>query len=227
MSHSHPPRIVMMGATGAVGHHCARTLATHPSHPHVTLLGRRRANIAGEMVQQRIVDVEDPVGYREHLAGHDAAICTVGVGEPTKMDKTTFVRIDKTLVLNFATACREAGIKHFSLLSSVGTSADSPSFYLRTKGELEDELRKLGFDRLSLFHPSMILTPTNRYGIAQAVTLVVWPLLKPVLAGPARKLRGVRVETLGRAIALNALSPGRGEETLEWDDFVRIVATAV
>jgi hypothetical protein len=81
-------------------------------------------------------------------------------------------------------------------------------------------LRALGFARLSLFHPSMILTPRNRYGLSQAIILMVWPLLTPLLVGPLRKYRGVRVVDLGAAMARNLVRPGQGEEVLDWDQIV-------
>ncbi len=216
--------VVMIGSTGAVGGHVATTLASRADVGRLTLLGRRPTEgLTGERVVQHTVDVLQPDSYRELLADHEAAICTLGVGEPSKMSKEDFVRIDKDAVLAFAGACREAGVAHFELLSSVGVSAESRSFYLRTKGELEEGLRALGFSRLSLFHPSMILTPTNRYGLSQAVTLAVWPKLRPLLFGPLRPFRGIAVEDLGRAIALNLFADGQGEEILEWDDFMALV----
>ncbi len=214
----------MVGSTGAVGGHVAMALADSEDVERLTLLGRRPTEgLPGTCVEQHTVDVLDPSTYRELVSEHDVAICTLGVGEPSKMSKEDFVRIDKDAVLAFATTCREAGVQHFELLSSVGVGSQASSFYLRTKGQLEDGLRALGFSRLSLFHPSMILTPSNRYGVSQAVTLAVWPKLKPLLLGPLRKLRGVRVEDLGRAIALNVFTRGQGEEVLEWDDFSALV----
>ncbi|WP_373236840.1 hypothetical protein [Cohaesibacter celericrescens] len=65
----------------------------------------------------------------------------------------------------------------------------------------------------------MILTPNNRYGLSQGLTLALWPLLTPLLIGPLRKLRGIKVERLGRAIANNLVKTGRGVEVLEWDAF--------
>ncbi|MEM6989992.1 MAG: NAD(P)H-binding protein [Myxococcota bacterium] len=220
-----PRRVVMMGSTGAVGGHAAAGLAGLPEVARLTLLGRRPTEgVAGDGVEQHTVDALDPPTYAAHLEGHDAAVCTLGVGEPSKVDRDTFVRIDKQAVLDFARGCREAGVRHFELLSSVGTDAQSRSFYLRCKGELEDGLRALNFDRLSLFHPSMILTPHNRYGWTQGLTLRVWPWLNPLLMGPLRKFRGVPVATLGLSMAYNVALPGTGEEVLHWDDFARIVA---
>ena len=68
----------------------------------------------------------------------------------------------------------------------------------------------------------MILTPANRYGIQQALTLALWPMLSPVLAGPLHKYRGVPVETLGAAIAKQLTTHGTGVQRLRWDDFERL-----
>lgn len=213
-----PFSVVMLGATGAVGSQVAATLSGFPQLERLTLLGRRPlSTVTGAHVHQHTIDVFDPLSYQPFLSGHTTAVCTLGVGQPSKMSTEEFVKIDKTAVLDFAASCKAAGVRHFELLGSVGANANSRSFYLRTKGELEEALAALAFERLSLFRPSMILTPTNRYGFTQAVTLTVWPLLRPLFIGALRKYRGVTVESLGRAMALNILHDGRGIEVLEWD----------
>ena len=132
-------------------------------------------------VKQEIVDVLDSSSYRHLVPGHDVAICTLGVGQPSKISKAEFVKVDRDAVIAFATACKQSGVKHFELLSSVAVDSKSGSFYLRTKGELQDALVALNFERLSLFQPSMLLTPTNRYGFGQGVLLALWPILTPLL----------------------------------------------
>ena len=216
-------RVVVLGATGAVGAAVVRSLLARGSAVPLTLLGRRTAaHLDAPSVTQHAVDVFRPESYRALIDGHQAAVCTLGVGEPSKASREEFVRVDRDAALGFATACKERGVRHFELLGSVGANARSRQFYLRTKGELEEGLRALSFHRLSLFRPSMILTPTNRYGVSQAVTLAVWPRLDPVLRGPARKLRGVRLERLGAAMANNLFTTGKGAEVLYWDDFERL-----
>ncbi|MEK6232855.1 MAG: NAD(P)H-binding protein [Luteolibacter sp.] len=213
-------RIIMIGATGAVGGHAARVLAAHSEVEQLTLLGRRPVDCDfGTNVVQHVVDLMDSRSYAKLLAGHTKAVCTVGVGESSTVSKETFVRVDKTLVLAFAKSCKEAGIEHFELLGSVATNPKSASFYFRTKGELVEGLKALGFKRLSVFQPSMILTPQNRYGLSQAVILKTWPWLHPLLFGSLRKYRGIPVARLGRAIANNLFAPGSGFEVLHWDEF--------
>ncbi|WP_022703269.1 NAD(P)H-binding protein [Pseudorhodobacter ferrugineus] len=209
--------VVMLGASGAVGGQALTQALALPDVAQITSLGRRVLPLSNPKLHQEVVDVFDPTSYAAHLAGHRAAICTFGVGEPSKVSREEFLHVDKTAVLEFASACKAAGVQHFSLLSSVGVSSRSRSYFLRSKGELEDGLRWLEFERLSLFHPSIILTPTNRYGLSQGIILKVWPLLTPVLQGGLRKFRGVEVAKLGAAMARNVVRAGDGEEVLEWD----------
>lgn len=212
--------VVMLGATGAVGTQALQALLEISSVIKITTLGRRPVpNLNSPILEQYKIDIFKPESYAFLLKGHNVAICTLGVGQPSKVSKEDFLKIDKLAVLDFAKACKQAGVKHFQLLASVGISANSSSFYLRTKGELVEALKALNFERLSIFQPSMILTPTNRYGFAQAVTLKVWPLLNPVLWGGLKKYRGVKVETLGKSFAKNILQPHSGEEILTWIDF--------
>ncbi len=212
--------VIFLGATGAVGSEALRELLTIPSAQKITLLGRREvAGMPAGRVQQHRIDIFEPSSYADLASGHEAAICTLGVGQPSKMSREEFLKIDKQAVIDFARACRQAGVAHFELLSSVGVDASSSSFFLRSKGELVEELKALRFPRLSIFRPSMILTPTNRYGLMQGITLKVWPLLKPLLIGGLKKYRGVKVADLGGSMARNLFTSGTGYEELEWEDF--------
>jgi uncharacterized protein YbjT (DUF2867 family) len=214
---------VLLGATGAVGGQALAALLASPAFEHVTTLGRRAVSVApaGKLAQHS-VDPGKPATYDSFLPGHAVAICTLGVGESTKVSKEEFRRVDFDYVLDFARTCKRQGVSHFTLLGSVGANAKSRFFYLRCKGELEEAIAALGFDRVSFFRPSMIITPKNRYGISQAIVLKVWPVLDKVFWGPLRKYRGVTIADLGRAMVKNAERPGRGVEVLMWPDFKRL-----
>ena len=221
----HSNKIIMLGATGAVGNHTALALSKLSSVKKLTLLGRRTVdNVIGKSIVQHEIDIFSPKSYEFLLNGHDTAICALGVGQPSKMSKEEFIKIDKNAVLDFASACKKAGVTHFELLSSVGASSASSSFYLRTKGELEQGLKELEFERLSLFHPSMIITPTNRYGLSQAIALSVMPLLDHLFWGDFKKYRSISSEKLGTAMAMNLFKNdfSKGVETHHWREFIEL-----
>ncbi len=221
-------KAILLGSTGAVGGHVLAELLRSPAFVAVTTVGRRVAELADPPAKlvQHAVSLDDPASYHPFLAGNDAAICTLGVGQPSKMARDEVWKIEVDYVMGFAKACREEGVKHFSLMTSVGTDAKSSIDYLKMKGVLEDRVKALSFERASFFQPSMLLTPRNRYGVTQALTLAVWPKIGWALVGGLRRYRGITVEDLGRAIVLNAAREGQGVETYTWDDFQAILGSA-
>ena len=218
-------RMVFTGATGAVGSEVLRTLLPHPDVQKILTLGRRPVELpdAPAHLEQRTIDVHDPASYAEYLDDYNVAVCTLGVGEPSAVSKADFIALDKTAVLRFAGVCRAKGVRDFHLLSSVGADAKSMNYYLRTKGELNAALAELGFERLSIYQPSMILTPENRYGFTQGIALWLWPKLDAVLRGSWRRYRGIPVAQLGAAIGRNVFREERGVEHLEYDEFMDIL----
>ena len=105
--------VVMMGATGAVGGCTLKELLNMPQLERLSLLGRRSLpDISGDNIQQKEIDIFDANSYVEYLPGHNIAICTLGVGQPSKINKEEFIKIDKTAVLDFARACKNAGVQH-------------------------------------------------------------------------------------------------------------------
>lgn len=197
MSHS----IVFLGATGAVGWEVLEVLKDHIQVSKITLLGRRKIVDLHNHCTQYMIDIFEPWTYTATLWNHDTAICTLGVGQPSKVSKEEFLKIDKTAVLNFAIGCKDAWVKHFLLLSSVWSDSSSRSFFLRAKWELIDEITALGFEQFSVFQPSMIITPINRYWISQAITLAVRPFIDRLFLWSWKKYRGIAVEELWKAIA--------------------------
>ncbi|WP_372738314.1 hypothetical protein [Neptunomonas sp.] len=88
----------MLGATGAVGNHTALTPEKMAFVKTFTLLGRRPIdNVLGESIFQHEIDIFSPKTYESFLNGHDTAICTLGVGQPSKVSKEEFVKLIKIL----------------------------------------------------------------------------------------------------------------------------------
>ena len=57
----HSNKIIMLGATGAVGNHTALALSKLPSVKKLTLLGRKAAdNVVGKSIFQHEIDIFSP-----------------------------------------------------------------------------------------------------------------------------------------------------------------------
>jgi len=217
---------VVLGATGAVGSSVVRALLADDAWRRVTVLVRRPdalKDLKDPRLERHVVDVLDAGQYERFLAGHGAAFCTLGLGEPSKFPREEFKKVDLEGTETFAAACRRQGVTHFLLLTAVGANAKSSIYYVHIKGEVEERVKALGFARASFFRPSMLMTPTNRYGFTQGVFLTLFPLIDPLLVGPLSRFRSITVSDLGKAMVRHAERPGAGVEVLEWKEFQAVL----
>lgn len=217
---------VVLGGTGAVGSSVVRALLAGDVWRRVTVLVRRPdalSELKDPRLERRVVDVLDPGQYAGFLPGHGVAFCTLGIGEPSKVSKEEFRRVDLDGTAAFAAACKRAGVTHFSLLTAVGANSRSRIYYTWLKGQVEERVKAEGFPRASFFRPSLLVTPTNRYGLIQGVFLAVFPFVDPVLVGPLSRFRSIKVSELGKAMVRHAERPGAGVETLEWKEFQAVL----
>jgi uncharacterized protein YbjT (DUF2867 family) len=61
------------------------------------------------------------------------------------------------VVGSFARGCHDAGIAQFCLLSAVGSKSGSRFRYVRVMGMKEETVRSIGFARLAIFRPGIIV----------------------------------------------------------------------
>jgi len=81
------------------------------------------------------------------LPGHDIAYCCLGTTRKDAGSDREFKKVDFGYVVNFARKCKEAGINHFHLVSSVGANKDSWFLYPKTKGQAEQACIDIGFSK--------------------------------------------------------------------------------
>ncbi|TAA47196.1 hypothetical protein [Corallincola spongiicola] len=96
----------------------------------------------------------------------------------------SYQQVDLGYTVKAATLAREAGIKNCLLVSSTLASAKSLSPYLRCKGEAEQALVALNFDRLGIFQPGPL---TGRPALRWSEKLGT-----PLLALAAKLSGGIR-----------------------------------
>ncbi len=132
--------------------------------------------------------------------------------------KERFHQVDHDYTMTVAKLAKAQGAKRFALVSSIGASAKAGSFYLRVKGETEDDIRAIGFERLVIAQPSILIgdrvesRPGEKFGIA------VMRGLEFAMFGALRKYRAI--EASGVALGMiRAMCDGEGESMLRYDDF--------
>ena len=135
----------------------------------------------------------------------DAAICATGTTIKKAGSKEAFRSIDHDLPLSFARLAHQAGTQDFALVSAIGASVDSSFFYARVKGELERDVRDIGFRSLTILRPSIIEGQRDEVRLAESLVLKLSHFFAPVLrkrfhVNPAPKIAQVLVEAVVTAV---------------------------
>ena len=147
---------VLLGASGLVGGYCLQTLLADSQYARIVLLGRRELVAARHpRLTQKLVDFDALT--QSDFADADEVFCALGTTMRKAGSEQGFHRVDVDYPLSAAKLSRQAGVTQFLLVSSVGADAVAKNFYLKTKGELEQEIDKQGFKAFHVFRPSLLL----------------------------------------------------------------------
>lgn len=197
--------VLLAGGTGLVGSHVLDLLIARATP--VVSLGRRSSGREAPCLTEMDVKFEAlPV-----LPAAEVAICALGTTMKLAGSQEAFARVDYYAVRAFARAAQVAGARHFILVSAAGADADSKIFYSKIKGISEADTASLGFARLDIMHPGLILGPRADRRPVEAVMQAMAPLLSPLLVGPLDQYAGIHAETIAKAIVALAAqtAPGR------------------
>jgi len=189
---------IILGGTGQVGGAAVAELLAIPECREVVMVTRKaiaaRARVRNVVLDTGAADfaARSASLAREVLSqGPASAVSCVGVGAGSaRWSEEELQRLEVGVVGAFARGCHDAGIAQFCLLSAVGSTARSRIRYARVMGMKEDTVRSIGFARLAIFRPGIIV------GNAHTPAWAGW--LGKLVPGP---YGNIDQQILGRAIA--------------------------
>ncbi|MEC9408745.1 MAG: NAD(P)H-binding protein [Pseudomonadota bacterium] len=192
MSAEQPGTLAVLGATGAVGRAVCRQLAAAQVTGHAVV--RRQAHRI-EGYPARCVDFADATGLTDALRAR-AVICCLGTTQG-KAGRDGLRAVDCDLVLHCAERASRAGAEVFTVVSAMGASRRSPSFYSRIKGEMEAGLQRIRLDTVHIVRPSLLLGARDEHRPAEAIGQRLAPLVNPLLP---MSYRAISVEAVAKAL---------------------------
>jgi uncharacterized protein YbjT (DUF2867 family) len=207
---------MLAGATGLVGREILKALLAADVHRVDALVRRSGALGAHPQVREHVSDLKSDAAPQT-LQEMDAVLIALGTTIKTAGSQAAFKAVDFDAVRRVARWAKERGAKRIGVVSAMGASASSGVFYNRVKGEMEDAITALGFERTVIVRPSFLagdresLNQMSRPGerLALAAMRVFNPLIpanyKAVSAQDVANslVRAVWAEDSGRALLLS------------------------
>lgn len=191
-------RVLLAGSSGLIGGLVRTRLDTRRDVDLISLI-RQGSSAPGEPIDFEQL-CATPGALLSPLApeGLDVAISCLGTTIRTAGSQPAMFRIDHDYVLAVAQSARALGARQFILVTSAG--AGGPGFYLKTKGAIEEAVVHLGFDRVDLIRPGVLLGHRAEPRPLEAISQTVLSALTPLMAGPLSRYAAIRAETVADAI---------------------------
>ena len=175
---------IVIGATGLVGKHLTVKLLSDNRYSTIKIFVRHSININNTKLEEYIVNFDEIDKWKDKIHGNEL-YSAMGTAIRKAKSKKLQYKIDVTYQYEFAKAAAENGVAGCFLVSSVGANPKSKIFYLKIKGELEEMVSTLYFEKIRIFRPSLLTGERDekRFGEKAAESLLnivapIFPFLK-------------------------------------------------
>lgn len=216
-------QVILAGASGLIGSKLVQLLADEDVDLH--LLTRRRLDLNQPSLFQIVLDTAEWPKRIAELKPDVAISCLGTTWNKSGRSEAAFRAVDLDLVLTFADAAKNAGAAQMISVSSAGASAKSAGFYLRTKGQAEHGLADLGFERLDILRPGLLIG--ERSGdrrLGERLGIMLSPITDSFLRGSLRRYRSIDSMAVARAIARLAKTGGQGKFIHENEEIIALAS---
>ena len=147
---------LILGATGATGKELVNELLNNPNFCKISVFGRRVPDIDNKKLFKYKIDFSELNKIKKLLSG-DILFSALGTTLKQAGGKKQQFLVDYTYQYEFAKIAVENGTKNYSLVSSTGADKNSFFFYPKIKGELEESVKKLPFNKIQIFQPPTLI----------------------------------------------------------------------
>jgi len=167
---------LVIGATGATGQEIVSQLLEDDSFNSVSIFVRKDPNITHSKLKTYVIDFSKLEEYKELIKG-DVLFSCLGTTLRDAGSKDKQYSVDYTYQYEFAKIASDNGIPIYSLVSSTGANKNSPFFYPKIKGKLEEAVKKLPFKTIQIFQPPTLIRQKNLIRVGEKIGIKIFGFL--------------------------------------------------
>lgn len=195
---------IIFGATGAIGRELLSLCLEGDKYQKVFVIARKQTTVVHEKLQwiQTNLDALNTLEPLVELAQADA-FCCLGTTIKAAGSKDAFRRVDFDYVLMAAKYCKNCDVKNFCMISAVGASAKSKSFYSKTKGEIEQAVSNENMEGLRIYRPSLLKGKRDEFRAKEWLSNVLLGLLSPLFLVCLKKYQPINIEKVAHALYMS------------------------
>ena len=190
---------LLFGASGLVGSHLLNQLIKDTNYSKIKLFVRSVTEIIDPKIEIIKTDFNNLQNHKEDVKGDDCFFC-IGTTKQNSSDKDEYRRVELDIPKEIAKIAKLNLVNSFIFVSAIYANPNSSGDYVRFKGLVEEELKRLNFPKLALMRPSFLMGDRKEKRVGEKIGIFVFKLLSPLLLGPLKKMRPINAETVAKAM---------------------------
>ena len=190
---------LLFGSSGLIGGHLLNQLIKNDYYDKIQIFVRSVPEINDPKVEIIKTDFNNLENHREDIKGDDCFFC-IGTTRQNSPDKNDYRRVELDIPKEIAQIAKSNSINSFVFVSSGYADPKSSGDYLKFKGEVEEELKRLNFSKLGIMKPSFLLGDRKEKRIGEKIGIFVFKVLSPLFLGPLKKMKPIHSATVAKAM---------------------------
>jgi uncharacterized protein YbjT (DUF2867 family) len=190
---------LVFGSSGLIGQHLLNQLIKNENYNKIKIFVRSKPEINDPKIEIIKTDYSNLQNHKEDIKGDDCFFC-IGTTKQNSPDKNEYRRVELHIPKEIAKIAKANSLNSFVFVSSGYADSKSSGDYLKYKGEVEEELKRLKFPKLGIMRPSFLLGDRKEKRIGEKIGIFVFNLLSPLFLGPLKKMKPIHSEIVARSM---------------------------
>ena len=213
---------LLFGATGLIGSHLLNLLISNNNYSKIKVFVRSSIELNHQKIEIIQTDFNNLKNHKEEIKGDDCFFC-IGTTKKNSQDKNEYKRVELEVPKQVAQIAKSNLVNSFVFVSSGYADPKSSGDYLKFKGLVEEELKRLNFSKLGIMRPSFLLGNRQEKRVGEKIGIFVFKLLSPLFLGPLKKMKPIHSATVAKAMVKIA-NENLGKIIFESDEIVEITS---
>ena len=194
---------LLFGASGLVGGQLLNQLISNNNYSKIKVFVRSVPQISNPKIEIIETDFNNLANHKEDIKGDDCFFC-IGTTKQNSPDKNEYRRVELDVPKDIAQIAKSNSVNSFVFISSGYADPNSSGDYLKFKGQVEEELKRLSFPKLGIVRPSFLLGNRKEKRVGEKIGIFVFKLLSPLFIGPLKKMKPINSEIVAKAMIRSA-----------------------